>query len=199
MKAPRPDAIGYRSTVCPARRRGRAGEAPSVSVLLKMLMVEDVPSDAEMTLRELERSGMEFVVRRVETEAELRRECAEFEPDIVVSDFALPHFDGLSALRIVRQLRPDLPFIFVSGTIGEATAIESLRSGANDYVLKTNLSRLTTAVRRALNDAAERNRRLETEQALRLRDRAVEASVNPVLIVSATDAKMPLVYVNRAF
>jgi len=170
-----------------------------VSVLLKMLMVEDVPSDAEMTLRELARSGMEFVVRRVETEAELRRECVEFEPDIVVSDFALPKFDGLSALRVVRELRPDLPFIFLSGTIGEETAIESLRSGANDYVLKTNLARLPMAVRRALHDVDQRTRRLETEEALRLRDRAVEASVNPVVIVSAIDPNMPLVYVNRAF
>jgi len=164
-----------------------------------MLMVEDVPADAEMTLRELARSGMEFVVRRVETEAELRRECVEFEPDIVVSDFALPKFDGLSALRVVRELRPDLPFIFLSGTIGEETAIESLRSGANDYVLKTNLARLPMAVRRALHDVDQRTRRLETEEALRLRDRAVEASVNPVVIVSAIDPNMPLVYVNRAF
>ena len=170
-----------------------------MSVLLKMLMVEDVPSDAEMTVRELARSGMEFVVRRVETEAELRRECVEFEPDIVVSDFALPKFDGLSALRVVRELRPDLPFIFLSGTIGEETAIESLRSGANDYVLKTNLARLPMAVRRALHDVDQRTRRLETEEALRLRDRAVEASVNPVVIVSAIDPNMPLVYVNRAF
>jgi diguanylate cyclase (GGDEF)-like protein/PAS domain S-box-containing protein len=164
-----------------------------------MLMVEDMPADAEMTLRELARSGMEFVVRRVETEAELRRECVEFEPDIVVSDFALPKFDGLSALRVVRELRPDLPFIFLSGTIGEETAIESLRSGANDYVLKTNLARLPMAVRRALHDVDQRTRRLETEEALRLRDRAVEASVNPVVIVSAIDPNMPLVYVNRAF
>ncbi|MGH8314294.1 MAG: putative bifunctional diguanylate cyclase/phosphodiesterase [Steroidobacterales bacterium] len=166
---------------------------------LRLLMVEDVPADAEITVRELLRGGMEFDWRRVETEAELTRECIEFAPDIVVSDFALPHFDGLSALRIVRRLRPDLPFIFVSGTIGEETAIESLRGGANDYVLKTNLSRLPTAVRRALQDAAERTKRLEIEEALRLRDRAVEASVNPVLIVSATEPDMPLVYVNHAF
>ena len=166
---------------------------------LKILMVEDMPSDAEITLRELKRSGLDFEHRRVETEAELMRECVEFAPDIVLSDFALPHFDGLSALGVVRRLRPDLPFIFVSGTIGEETAIESLRGGANDYVLKTNLPRLPTAVRRALKDAAERAVLRETEEALRLRDRAVEASVNAVMIVSAADPEMPLVYVNRAF
>ena len=87
----------------------------------------------------------------------------------------------------------------MSGTIGEETAIQSLRSGANDYILKSNLSRLPTAVQRALKDAAEGAQRLETEEALRLRDRAVEASVNPVLIVSATDPAMPIVYVNHAF
>jgi diguanylate cyclase (GGDEF)-like protein/PAS domain S-box-containing protein len=167
--------------------------------VLKILMVEDAPADAEITLRELKRSGLEFEHRIVETEAELMRECIEFAPDIVLSDFALPHFDGLAALGIVRRVRPDLPFIFVSGTIGEETAIESLRGGANDYVLKTNLPRLPSAVRRALKDAAERATLRETEEALRLRDRAVEASVNPVMIVSASDPEMPLVYVNRAF
>ena len=166
---------------------------------LKILMVEDVSSDAEITLRELKRAGLEFEHRLVETEAELMRECIEFAPDIVLSDFALPHFDGLSALGVVRRMRPDLPFIFVSGTIGEETAIESLRGGANDYVLKTNLPRLPSAVRRALKDAAERVVLRETEEALRLRDRAVEASVNAIMIVSAADPDMPLVYVNRAF
>ena len=68
----------------------------------------------------------------------------------MLSDFAMPRFDGLSALKIVRELRPEVPFIFVSGTIGEETAIQSLRSGANDYILKSNLSRLPTAVQRAL-------------------------------------------------
>jgi diguanylate cyclase (GGDEF)-like protein/PAS domain S-box-containing protein len=169
------------------------------SSVLKILMVEDAAADAEIMLRELKRSGLEFEHRRVETEAELMRECIEFAPDIVLSDFALPHFDGLSALGIMRRMRPDLPFIFVSGTIGEETAIESLRGGATDYVLKTNLSRLPSAVRRALQEATERVMLRETEEALRLRDRAVEASVNPVMIVSASDPEMPLVYVNRAF
>ena len=166
---------------------------------LKILMIEDVESDAEITLRELKRSGLQFEHRRVETEADLARECDVFAPDIILSDFALPQFDGLSALGIVRRMQPDIPFIFVSGTIGEETAIESLRGGATDYVLKTNLSRLPSAVRRALQEAAERVTLRGTEEALRLRDRAVEASVNPVMIVSATDPDMALVYVNQAF
>ena len=102
-----------------------------MSSVLKMLIIEDVPADAEMTLRELRRSGLDIDYRRVQTATELRRECIDFEPDIVLSDFAMPQFDGLSALQIVRELRPELPFIFVSGTIGEETAIESLRSDPN--------------------------------------------------------------------
>jgi diguanylate cyclase (GGDEF)-like protein/PAS domain S-box-containing protein len=166
---------------------------------LRILLVEDSPEDAEITLHELKRGGLEFDFRRVENEVDLVRECDEFRPHIILSDFAMPHFDGLAALKVVRRLRPEIPFIFVSGTIGEETAIESLHSGANDYVLKTNLSRLPIAVQRALKDAEERTARLETEEALRLRDRAVEASVNPVVIVSASDPELPLVYVNQAF
>jgi diguanylate cyclase (GGDEF)-like protein/PAS domain S-box-containing protein len=167
--------------------------------LLRILMIEDVESDAEMTFRELRRSGLQFEYRCVETEVDLTRECNEFAPDIILSDFALPRFDGLSALSIVRRMQPDLPFIFVSGTIGEETAIESLRRGATDYVLKSNLSRLPSAVNRALQEANERVTLRGTEEALRLRDRAVEASVNPVMIVGAADPDMALVYVNHAF
>ena len=166
---------------------------------LRILLIEDNLADTELTVREMKRGGLDFDWRRVETEADLRRECRDWEPSVVLSDFAMPQFDGLSALRIVRELRPEVPFIFVSGTIGEETAIQSLRSGANDYILKSNLSRLPTAVKRALHDAEEGALKLETEEALRLRDRAVEASVNPVLIVSATDPNMPIVYVNNAF
>ena len=166
---------------------------------LRILLIEDCLEDTELTVRELKRGGLEFDWRRVDTELALARACSEFEPTMVLSDYAMPGFDGLSALRLVRELRPEVPFIFVSGTIGEETAIQSLRSGANDYILKSNLSRLPTAVKRALRDAAEGAQRLETEEALRLRDRAVEASVNPVLIVSATDPAMPIVYVNHAF
>ena len=166
---------------------------------LRILLIEDSLEDTELTVRELKRGGLEFDWRRVDTELALARACSEFEPTMVLSDYAMPRFDGLSALKLVRELRPEVPFIFVSGTIGEETAIQSLRSGANDYILKSNLSRLPTAVKRALRDAAEGAQRLETEEALRLRDRAVEASVNPVLIVSATDPAMPIVYVNHAF
>ncbi len=291
---------------------------------LRLLVIEDLQTDAELAVRELTRAKFKVEWRRVETAEDLARECREFAPDIVLSDFSLPRYSGSLALRAVRELLPHVPFIFVSGTIGEETAIESLRGGATDYVLKTNLARLPAAVHRALQEAGERaalrhaedriahservlrsfmenlpglayikdaddtiafvNRvaewvigrpagelvgtrvpapipdsvlsaltaddalvlasgaafhstlrlptptgerewfmvkfplgqvdsaphgigaiamdmteRLRTEEALRLRDQAVEASVNPIVIVSATDPDMPLVYANRAF
>src|SRR6185503_12185934 len=101
------------------------------------------------------------------SEAVLRTVIAEMKPDVILSDFTLPGFDGLSALEISHELAPDTPFIFLSGTIGEERAIDALQRGAYDYVLKTNMARLVPAVRRALNDASIRRARVALEQQLR--------------------------------
>ncbi|HJQ63148.1 MAG TPA: response regulator, partial [Burkholderiales bacterium] len=134
---------------------------------LKILLVEDVATDAELALRELQRGGIACMTRRVQTEDAFVHMLDEFRPDVILSDFTLPAFDGLTALDIARQKRPDIPFIFVSGTIGEERAIESLRRGAVDYVLKSNLRRLAPAVQRALQDVVERNERRRAEEQLR--------------------------------
>ena len=133
---------------------------------LKILLLEDVATDAELASCELQRAGIDCTTRRVETEDAFVRMLDEFRPDLILSDFTLPAFDGLTALDISRQKRPDTPFIFVSGTIGEERAIESLRRGAVDYVLKTNLRRLAPAVQRALQDVVERSERRKAEQQL---------------------------------
>src|SRR5882672_9287181 len=113
---------------------------------LRILFVEDVEADAVLAARELKRSGMTIESRRVEREDDLRRELGEFQPDVILSDFNMPQFDGMRALAISREAAPDTPFIFVSGTLGEEYAIRALRNGASDYVLKTNLVRLPPAV-----------------------------------------------------
>ena len=100
------------------------------------------------------RPGMRIRVRC--RRSGVRRGLEEFAPDLILSDFSLPLFDGLSALEIARARRPDTPYIFVSGTIGEERAIESIKRGATDYVLKSNLRRLPAAITRALNEARER-------------------------------------------
>jgi len=132
---------------------------------VKVLLIEDVATDAELALRELRKSGIVCVSRRVDNEKDLRRELLEFKPDVILSDFSLSGtFDGKRALVISQELAPNTPFIFVSGTIGEENAIESLKKGATDYVLKTNLLRLSNAVLRALEEAELRQLQQKAER-----------------------------------
>jgi EAL domain-containing protein (putative c-di-GMP-specific phosphodiesterase class I)/CheY-like chemotaxis protein len=119
----------------------------------RVLLVEDVATEADLTIHELRKASLPFIWRRVQTEVGLRRALREFQPTLILSDFTLPQFDGLRALDIAHQTAPDTPFIFVSGSIGEERAIDALQKGASDYVLKTNLTRLAPAVRRALRNS----------------------------------------------
>ena len=134
---------------------------------LRVLLIEDSSVDAELTRRELKRGGIVADVRVAQTERDLRRALAEQRPQIILSDFALPGFDGERALAIARELAPETPFLFVSGTIGEDNAVRALRDGATDYILKGNLARLCAAVRRALEEAHERESRRQAEQRYR--------------------------------
>jgi PAS domain S-box-containing protein len=134
---------------------------------VSLVLVEDVPSEAEIAIRQLQTAGFSCTWRRVDSEAVLRRTLTEFKPDLILSDFTLPGFDGLSALDVARELASETPFIFLSGTLGEERAIDALQRGACDYVLKTNLARLAPAVRRALNEAGIRRARNRLEQRLR--------------------------------
>src|SRR5688572_2573918 len=133
---------------------------------LRILMVEDVPTDAELEIRELKRAGLRVSHRLVETERAFRDALQEFRPELIISDFSMPHFDGMLALALARELAPEVPFIFVSGTIGEEYAIRALKNGATDYVLKNNLVRLPAAVERALQDSEERAARRKAEHEL---------------------------------
>jgi diguanylate cyclase (GGDEF)-like protein/PAS domain S-box-containing protein len=133
---------------------------------VRLILVEDMPMEAEIAVRQLESGGFACTWKRVDSEAVLRTALAETKPDIILSDFTLPGFDGLSALEISREVCPNTPFIFLSGTIGEERAIDALQRGAYDYVLKTNMARLVPAVRRALNDASIRRARVSLEQQL---------------------------------
>ena len=125
---------------------------------IRVLSVEDSESDAELALLNLKRAGLQCISKRVETETDLREALRDFAPDIILSDFSLPQFDGLAALKVTREVAPDVPFIYVSGTIGEERAVTALHSGAVDYLLKGNLTRLAPAVRRALDEALGQRR-----------------------------------------
>jgi PAS domain S-box-containing protein len=135
---------------------------------LSILMVEDVTADAVLINHELRRGGLSFRAKRVETREQFLHELQSHPPDIILSDHGLPHFDGFTALAIAKDKCPDVPFIFVTGSLGEEVAIETFKSGATDYVLKNRLStNLVSAVRQALHGSEERQQRRQAEQALR--------------------------------
>ena len=134
---------------------------------LRILMLEDAETDAEIIEEELREAGLVYSARRVESREDFIRGLEEFAPDIVLADYKLPAFDGLAAVRIVRERRPDVPVIIVTGTLGDELAVELLREGARDYVLKERLARLAPAVRRALEEARLEADKREAEQVLR--------------------------------
>ncbi|MBI3494205.1 MAG: response regulator, partial [Acidobacteria bacterium] len=132
----------------------------------RFLLMEDRPADAELQERELRAAGLVFTSRRVDTEAQFRDAVREFKPHLIICDYTLPGINGMAVLQIARELCPRVPFIFVSGTMGEDRAVEALKSGAADYVLKDRLGSLPIRVRRALQEAEERQRREGLEDQL---------------------------------
>jgi PAS domain S-box-containing protein len=138
-----------------------------VTSSLRILLLEDDPGDAELIQELFEVENFVCDVTRVQTRAEFLTALENTDIDLILADYKLPSFDGLSALNLTLNARPDLPFIFVSGTLGEDTAAEALKIGATDYVLKTRLSRLVPSVQRALREARERSERKRAEERLR--------------------------------
>ena len=134
---------------------------------LRILSLEDDAHDAELIQELLEAEGIACQLFRVDSQSAFSASLEQGEIDLILADYTLPGFDGLSALKQTMTLRPEVPFIFVTGTLGEEVAIEALKVGATDYVLKTRLSRLVPSVLRALREAKERTERKQTEKALR--------------------------------
>ena len=133
---------------------------------LRVLLVEDNPDDAELIVRLLRRGGYEPEYLRVQTAEALDQALAQGQWDIVLSDYAMPQFDGLRALRALREQSAFLPFIIISGSIGEETAVAAMRAGASDYLMKSNLTRLVPAIERELRESADRRERARTKKAL---------------------------------
>lgn len=163
---------------------------------ISILHLEDRPADAEIIRHALAKAGLRFQIHRVVSEVDFRETLIHSEIDLVLADYSLPAFSGSAALALVRKNRPGMPFIFVSGTIGEEVAIESLRNGATDYILKDNLNRLGTAVQRALTEAQDQKRHALTQEQVRLQAAALESMASSVII---TDAQGTILTVNPAF
>ncbi|MDO8544842.1 MAG: histidine kinase [Opitutaceae bacterium] len=144
-----------------------ARDPPPAERELRVLLLEDNTPHAELVEHFLRESGLKFRLVRVETREDFIAQIEQLGPDMILSDYALPAFDGYAALTIAKERVPNTPFIFVTGTMGEEVAIETLKSGATDYVLKTRLARLGPAVHRALREAADRRERQRAEDKLR--------------------------------
>ncbi|MES2606277.1 MAG: diguanylate cyclase, partial [Pseudomonadota bacterium] len=158
---------------------------------LRILFIEDNEDDAELAVRNLKQEGFGIDWRRVDTEVLLRtalQNLHEWRPDVILSDYSMPGFTGHAALHICQELVPEIPFIFLSGTIGEELAIESIHNGATDYVLKENMRRLSTSVSRAVSDALKRKAAIEVEKERSRLSTILEATSDFVVIANPDDS-----------
>jgi PAS domain S-box-containing protein len=149
---------------------------------LRILLLEDDPGDAGLVQATLEADQLVCDVNVVKTRVEFLTGLESQQIDLVLADYKLPSFDGLSALKLSLTIRPDLPFIFVSGTFGEESAIEALKIGATDYVLKTRLSKLVPAVRRALREKEERGKAEDALRQLREQARLLDLTHDAIFV-----------------
>ena len=167
---------------------------------LNILIVEDYEEDCLLLLRELRRAGYDPAHEHVETPEAMRSALANREWDIVISDYVLPTFSGLDALAVLRDSGLDLPFIIVSGNIGEDIAVEAMKAGAHDYIIKGNLSRLVPAVERELREAGMRRARRKAEEELRASEeqyhRLFESSLDAIVLMKPRNG--PIVLANPA-
>lgn len=164
---------------------------------LHILILEDVATDAELMEHELRKEKISFSKKRVETKDDFTKELIDYNPDIILSDYSLPHFDGMSALKLAKDISPAIPFIMVTGSLNEETAVECMKAGAADYVLKDSLSRLGPTVKAALEMKALIADRKKAEEALRESEefnrRIIECSNDCINIL---DLKGSLLYMN---
>src|SRR5690242_932775 len=166
---------------------------------LRTLIIDDSADDAELLIRELQREGYEISAERTDSEPGLKAALDDQTWDIILCDFHMPRFSGLDALRIVRNRNFEVPFIFVSGAMGEDVAVGAMKAGAQDYVMKGNLKRLAPAIQRELRDAAVRRERADAEA----RQRMMEARYRQILSIApdaivALDESLHIAMFNQA-
>src|SRR5256714_14138740 len=134
---------------------------------LRVLHVEDSERDVALLTRYLTRAGYELTSERVETAEGMRAALSAREWDVILCDYSMPHFNALQALEVLKETGLDIPFIIISGTVGEAVAVAAMRAGANDYLMKDNLVRLAPTIEREMHEAENRRARRRAEAALK--------------------------------
>lgn len=166
---------------------------------LRVLMIEDSEDDALLLIRHLKKGGYHLVYERVETAAAMKKALKEKEWDFILCDYKMPHFSGPSAIAVLKDTNIDIPIIIVSGTIGEETAVECMRLGAHDYVMKSNMSRLCPAIDRELKEAKARKKQKRTEEKLQQEEQRFRALAEQSLDMIVLVNKMyEITYVNPA-
>ena len=153
---------------------------------LKVLHVEDRERDVALLTRHLKRAGYELISERVETAETMKAALQLRDWDVILCDYAMPQFSALGALAVLKQSGRDIPFIIISGTVGEAVAVEAMRAGAHDYLMKDNLVRLGATIERELHEAENRRARTRAEEALKASEtelRTLFAAMNDVILV----------------
>jgi DNA-binding NtrC family response regulator len=166
---------------------------------LRLLMIEDSEDDELLIIRELKKGGYNPVYERVETAAAMKKALEEKQWDIILCDYQMPTFDGPSAIALKKEANIDIPLIVLTGKIGEETAADSMSLGAQDYIMKSNLSRLCPAIARELEYAKEINKEKHTEEKLRLEEelfRALSEQSSDMIVL--INRKLGVTYVNPA-
>jgi CheY-like chemotaxis protein len=145
---------------------------------LRILFVEDLVNDFELAVYEIRKNRHQFSYKRVDTQAEYEKSLRQFHPDIIVSDYAMPRFNGMLALLLKKETCPDIPFIMLTGSMNEETAVECMKAGADDYVIKEHIKRLPHAIETALSNAVVRKQIKLAEQELTRRELLLRNAVN---------------------
>ncbi len=167
--------------------------------LLRVLIIEDSEDDTLLLIRELKKGGYSPVYKRVETDAAMKKALKEKQWGIILCDYSLPKLSGPSAIALLRETNIDIPLIIVSGTIGEETAVECMRLGAQDYIMKSKMSRLCPAIARELEDTEVRKKHKQAEEKLRAEEQRFRALIEHSSdIVVVADLNAIVTYINPA-
>jgi signal transduction histidine kinase len=183
----------------PSEARARTARSDPPRTPLRVLHVEDSDDDSALVMRELRRGGFEPSCERVDTQAAFRDALREKEWDVIISDYSLPGYNGLTALADQKACGKDVPFILVSGTIGEASAVAAMRAGAQDYVLKGSLGRLPLAVEREVRDAAVRATQRRLSEQLVISERMASAGMLAAGVAHEINTPLAVVMTNLEF
>lgn len=162
---------------------------------LKILILEDNPTDADLVINELNKSELCYTTEIAQTREEFEISLEKFNPDIILSDYSLPSFDGVTAFHIKQKKHSHIPFIIVSGVIGEENAVELIKNGVTDYALKDKLFTLVPKITRALNDANEKNKKCISDEIMKLQ----HEKLFEIAFLQSHQVRVPIVHILGLF